>query len=81
MSSIGVLVPENICSYGVSVAGGSFTSQMATATDTPLWNLLRSGTFAQGRFTLALDSKNFLIPVENLVQLHDNDASSHKPFD
>jgi hypothetical protein len=40
-----------------------------------------SGTFAQGRFTLALDSKNFLIPAENLVQLHDNDASSHKPLD
>jgi hypothetical protein len=41
----------------------------------------RPGTFAQGPFTLALDSKNFLIPAENLVQLHDNDASSHKPFD
>jgi hypothetical protein len=42
---------------------------------------LRSGIFAQGRFALALDSKNFLIPAENLVQLHDNDASSHKPLD
>jgi hypothetical protein len=37
--------------------------------------------YAQGRFTLALDSKNFFIPAENFVQLHDKDASSHGPFD
>jgi hypothetical protein len=41
-----------------------------------------SGTaiHAQGRFTLALDSKNVFIPAENFVQLHDKDASSHSPF-
>lgn len=38
-------------------------------------------TFAQGRFAFALDSKNFLIPAENFVQLHDSDAPSHKPSD
>ena len=40
-----------------------------------------TATRAQGRFTLALDSKNFFIPAENFVQLHDKDASSHGPFD
>ena len=36
---------------------------------------------AQGRFTIALDSKNVFIPAENFVQLHDKEASSHGPFD
>jgi hypothetical protein len=40
-----------------------------------------TATRAQGRFTLALDSKNFFIPAEKFVQLHDKDASSHGLFD
>ena len=41
----------------------------------------KTATGAQGRFALALDSKNLFIFADNFAQLHNKETSSHRPFD